>query len=367
MTHDTRPTLLRRAAAGAGALAAGLLLAACSTSAGGASLPSPVGPAAELRLGYFANVTHAPALVGVGQGRFADALAAAGTPTLTTQVLNAGPSAIEALNAGAIDATFIGPNPAINGFVQSEGESLRVVAGTTSGGAQLVVRAGIDGVEALRGTELATPQLGNTQDVALRAWLADNGLRSPLSGGGDVTITPTENAQTLQLFQDGKIDGAWLPEPWSSRLVLEAGGVVLLDEKDLWPDGEFVTTHLVVSADYLAEHPETVTALVAGLEESIDWIDSHPEEAPAAVNAQLAAAGGKALDETVLDRAFGSLEFSTDPHAGALGTVHQNAVDVGVTKPASIEGIYDLRLLNALRAAAGEQPASAAGLGLDQS
>jgi NitT/TauT family transport system substrate-binding protein len=187
--------------------------------------------AAELKLGYFGNVTHAPALVGIKEGFLAEAL---GSTALSTETFNAGPAAIEALNAGAIDAAYIGPNPAINSFVKSQGESVRIIAGAAAGGAQLVVKPEITSAAELKGKTLASPQLGGTQDVALRAWLADQGYKTNVDGSGDVAINPTENAQTLKLFQDGKLDGAWLPEPWASRLVLQAGAKVLVDEKDLW-------------------------------------------------------------------------------------------------------------------------------------
>lgn len=343
------------------------VLAACAPAAGSASgaaaQPTSSGPAKELRLGYFSNVTHAPAVVGVGKGLFRSRLAAAGTATLTTQVFNAGPAAIEALNAGAIDAAFVGPNPAISGYVQSSGGALRIVAGTTSGGAQLVVRPGIGSPHDLVGKDLATPQLGGTQDVALRSWLHDQGLSSPLSGGGDVTITPTDNAQTLQLFQQHQLDGAWLPEPWASRLVLEAGAHVLVDEKDLWPEGKFVTTHLIVARTYLAAHPDTVEALIRGLEDSIAWLKDNPSDVPAVINAQLQADGGKPLSAQVLERAFTGITFSTDPLAATLKTALAHGVAAGTTHQASIDGIYDLRLLNKVRAAEGAAPVSSAGLG----
>ena len=192
-----------------GALAMGLTalaLAGCAPASGSAAEGEV---ATELRLGYFANVTHAPALVGLSEELFADAL---GDIDLTTEVFNAGPAAIEALSAGAIDATYIGPNPAINTFIQSGGASAHIIAGATSGGAALVVREGIDSPADLNGATLASPQLGNTQDVALRSWLADEGYETSISGAGDVAITPTENAQTLTLFQDGQLDGASLAQ-----------------------------------------------------------------------------------------------------------------------------------------------------------
>ncbi|WP_407341482.1 ABC transporter substrate-binding protein [Pengzhenrongella phosphoraccumulans] len=336
-----------------------LLLAACGATDADAGSITP-SPATELRLGYFGNVTHSPALVGVAKGLFAAEL---GDTKLSTQVFNAGPAAIEALNAGAIDATFIGPNPAINGFIKSQGESLRIIAGSTSGGAQLVVRDGITTAADLKGAELATPQLGGTQDVALRAWLTAQGLENSLTGGGDVTITPTENASTLQLFQDGQLDGAWLPEPWASRLVLDAGAHVLVDEKDLWPDGQFLTTHLIVAKAFLAEHPETVEALLRGTVASVDWLNANPGEAPAVVNAEIAKISGKPLSDAVIARAFTNITFSVDPLATTLDTLLTAGVTAGTTEKASLDGIYDLRLLNKILTADGKPAVSAAGLG----
>lgn len=319
-------------------------------------------PAEELRLGYFANVTHAPALVGLEEGLIEEAL---GDTKLSTQVFNAGPAAIEALSAGAIDATYIGPNPAINTFVASGGESARIVAGAASGGAALVVQPGIDDAGDLDGANLATPQLGNTQDVALRTWLADEGYETSTTGGGDVTISPTENAQTLTLFQAGDIDGAWLPEPWVSRLVVDAGAEVLVDEADLWEDGEFPTTVLLVRADFLAEHPETVRALVAGHAASVAWLDENADAAADVINARLTADAGKGLSDAVIDRALDHVEFTVDPHADTFEQLLEDGVNAGTSKTGDIDGLFDLSALNAVLDESGEEPVSAAGLGTE--
>jgi NitT/TauT family transport system substrate-binding protein len=319
-------------------------------------------PADELRLGYFANVTHAPALVGLEEGLIEDAL---GDTQLSTQVFNAGPAAIEALSAGAIDATYIGPNPAINTFVASGGQSARIVAGAASGGAALVVQPGIESADDLAGTNLATPQLGNTQDVALRTWLADEGYETSTTGGGDVTISPTENSQTLTLFQSGGIDGAWLPEPWVSRLIVDAGAEVLVDEADLWEDGEFPTTVLLVRADFLAEHPETVRALVAGHAASVAWLDENADAAADVINARLTADAGKGLSDAVIDRALEHVEFTVDPHADTFEQLLQDGVDAGTSKSGDIDGLFDLSALNAVLDESGEEPVSAAGLGTE--
>lgn len=340
------------------ALAAVATLAAtagCSTS------PSAnAGPGGTLRLGYFANVTHATPVIGVERGTYATRL---GPTRLETQVFNAGPAAVEALFAGAIDATYIGPNPAINAYVRSKGSALRIVAGATSGGAALVVKPGIKNAEDLRGKTVATPQLGNTQDVALRAWLKSNGLRTDPQTGGDVTIAPSENATTLELFRKGDIAGAWLPEPWASRLVIEGGAEVLVNEKDLWPGGQFVTTHLVVATKFLDKNPGIVKRLLEAHVETTAWVNANAAEARTTVNAALEKLTQKALPGPVLDRAFAELTITNDPVAASLASSAGHAVEAGLLDEPDLAGIYDLRLLNEVLTAAGATPVSPAGLG----
>ncbi|WP_285246703.1 ABC transporter substrate-binding protein [Pseudarthrobacter sp. efr-133-R2A-89] len=320
-------------------------------------------PAAELKLGYFGNVTHAPALVGVSKGFIADEL---GSTKLSTQVFNAGPAAIEALNAGAIDATYIGPNPAINSFVKSQGQSVSIIAGAAAGGAQLVVKPEINSAADLKGKTLASPQLGGTQDVALRAWLSSQGYKTNVDGSGDVAINPTENAQTLKLFQDGKLDGAWLPEPWASRLVLNAGAKVLVDEKDLWDGslsgkpGEFPTTILIVNQKFAADHPDTVKALLKGHVKSVEWLNSASASDKATViNSALKEAAGAELKPDVIDRSLKNIVFTVDPLAGTYQKLLADGVTAGTTKQADINGIFDLRALNSVSGG----KTSAAGLG----
>jgi len=334
------------------------------SNASAASISSE-GPASELKLGYFGNITHAAALVGVKQGLIEKNL---GSTKLSTQVFNAGPAAIEALNAGAIDAAYIGPNPAINSFVKSNGESVSVIAGAASGGAQLVVKPGIESAADLKGKTLASPQLGGTQDVALRAWLGKQGYKTTPDGGGDVAINPTENAQTLKLFQDGKLDGAWVPEPWASRLVLQAGAKVLVDEKDLWDGtgtgkpGEFPTTILIVNKKFAAQHPETVKALLKGHVAAVQWLNDTPAaEKASVINAALKQDAGKALSQDVIDRSLQNIVFTVDPLAGTYEKLLQDGVDAGTTKQADLNGLFDLRALNSVA----KNKTSAAGLGLD--
>ena len=319
--------------------------------------------AAELRLGYFANITHAIPLIGVADGTFARTL---GATTLTTQIFNAGPAAVEALFGNGIDAAYIGPNPSVNAFAKSDGEAIRIIAGATSGGAQLVVRAGISTPEDLRGATIATPQLGNTQDVALRAWLRDNGLRTSVKGGtNDVDIVPQENSQTLDLFTQGALDGAWLPEPWASRLVDDGGAKVLVDEKDLWPGGTFVTTDLVVRTEYLTKYPGTVAQLLEAQVTTADWIATHGDDAKQQANAAIEALTSKKLSPAVLDRAWSNLTVTNDPVASSIQTSADHATAAGVSGKVDLHGIYDLTPLNAVLAAHGHPAVSAAGLGTE--
>lgn len=332
------------------ALAALMLTAGCATSdTTNASSTQPVAsadsgtPAKELRLGYFPNVTHATAVYGDAAGTFAQALG--NKTTLKTQQFNAGPSAVEALFGDALDATYLGPNPAINAFVKSSGDAVRIVAGATSGGASLVVRPGIDSAADLQGKKIASPQTGGTQDIALRSYLADHGYEVATSGAGDVTVVAQENPVTLTAFQAGDVDGAWLPEPWASRLVLEAGAKVLVDEKDLWPGGKFVTTQLLVRTDYLREHPQTVKALLEGSVEANRQINDDPDAAQQVVGTALAELTGKPLPPAVLDRAFEGIESTDDPIASSLATCAEHAFSTGLVEKADLTGIYDLTLL----------------------
>ena len=328
---------------------AGLMFgAACgaSTSAGtGEAIPS------ELRLGYYANLTHAAALVGVKDGFYAQAL---GSQTaLKTNIFNAGPDAVTALLSNSIDATFVGPNPAINAFIQSHGAAVRIISGSTSGGAALVVRQSIQSPADLRGKTVASPQLGNTQDVALRWWLKQQGYQTTTTGGGDVKITPQDNATTLTSFKTGRIDGAWVPEPWATRLVIEGKGHVLVDERSLWPNGQFVTTMLVVRTDYLDKYPTTVRHLLEGQLKATDFLTSNATQAQRDANDQIAAITSKPLSSLVVAAAWGNMSFTLDPIAASLKASADHAYQLGLLKNESLTGIYDLRILNEVLTAAG--------------
>ncbi|MEU0477915.1 ABC transporter substrate-binding protein [Streptosporangium sp. NPDC006013] len=344
---------LRGMAVALAAVTVAALAAACG-GGGGSSGGDTAKTTTEVRLGFFPNITHSTALVGVQKGFFAKALGS--DATLKVSTFNAGPAATEAIFSDAIDATYIGPNPAINAWSKSKGEAIKIVAGAASGGVFLVVKPEINGVEDLKGKKIATPQLGNTQDVALRYWLKEKGIETDTKGGGEVSILPQENAQTLQTFATGDIDGAWVPEPFASRLVQESKGKILLTEADLWPNKQFVITHLIVRQQFLKDHPDLVKKLIEAHVESNAFIQSDPAGAKESVNAELKELTGKPVAPAILDSAFGNITFTNDPIASSLVGSADHAQKVGLLDPVDLNGIYDLTILNEVLAAK-SQPA----------
>ena len=321
---------------------AALSLAMVGCSAQVAPAKGPI----TMRVGYFPNITHSQALIGVARGDFQKALGS--NVTLDVKIFNAGPSVIEALFAGQIDLSYIGPNPAINGYVQSKGEALRVIAGATSGGAAFIVRpdASIAKPEDLAGKKLASPQLGNTQDVALRAYLAEHGFKV-IEKGGNVQVMPTDNPQILDLFRQKQIDGAWVPEPWASRLMVDGGGKLFLDERDLWPGGDFVTANIIVSTKFLKEHPDSVKAWLRAHVEVTQWELANPDQAKQISNDEIKRLTGKALAQEVIDGAWSRMRITYDPISASLFKSADAAYTAGFLKEKpDLSGIYDLKLLN---------------------
>ncbi|MDD5678384.1 MAG: ABC transporter substrate-binding protein [Kiritimatiellae bacterium] len=300
-----------------------------------------------IRVGYFPNITHSQAIIGMANASFKKALGE--NVEIRGTIFNAGPSVIEALFAGELDLAYIGPNPAINGYVKSKGQALRIIAGATSGGAGLVIRkdSGISSIHDFNGRRIASPQLGNTQDVALRAWLRTNGIKIG-EQGGDTRVIPMNNPDQLTLFLKKEIDAAWTVEPWVSRLIREGNGTLFLDERTLWPKGEFVTAHVIVSVSFLKKHRELVKAWIRSHVELTQWINAHPAEAKQIINGELQKITGKRLPEDVLNDAFGRLSITYDPIAGSLFQSAQGAFREGFLgkTPPDISGIYDLSILN---------------------
>lgn len=332
-------------------VAATIVLAACSVVQSAA--PNDDGPLI-LRLGYFPNLTHAPVLAGLNKGFFASALGQ--KVTVETHTFNAGGDAVTALLSDSIDASFLGPNPTTNAFVRSHGEAIRVIAGATSGGALLVVKPSIASPAHLKGQKIADPQLGGTQDVALRWFLKNNGFHTDVAGGGDVSVLPQDNSQTLTAFKQHQIDGAWVPEPWASRLIVEGGAKVLVDERDLWPHGKFVTTNLVVRTDFLQAHPKRIKELLEGLYEAIVYLNADPGDAQTVANDAVAQITGKKLPPGVVTMAWPHMNFTLDPLAQTLGASADHAQAVGLLGAVDLTGLYDLNLLNRVLAEHGQPP-----------
>ena len=331
---------LARVAVAISAVVAILGMSACGSD----SRAAGVAPE-EVRLGYFPNLTHATAIVADKEGFFAKHL---GASKLKVSTFNAGPGAMEALKSGAIDATYVGPGPAINGFINSGGQALTIVAGAATGGTSLVVDPSITSPADLKGKKLSTPQLGNTQDIALRYWLKQNGLKTDLQGGGDVNILPQENAQIVDAFTQKLIAGAWVPEPYATRLV-QAGGKVLVDERDLWPGRKFAITVLAVRTEFLKEHPATVKALLAGDLDATELVTKDPAKAQRDVTDLIAKVSGKPLKGDVVTAAWKQLEFTVDPVRSSVLLGAQHAHEVGVLKEEpKLDKLVDLTLLNQL-------------------
>ncbi|MBD9727007.1 aliphatic sulfonate ABC transporter substrate-binding protein [Streptomyces caniscabiei] len=315
-----------------------------------------------VKIGYFGNLTHATALVGRQEGIFQKEL---GATKAEYAIFNAGPSEIEALNSKSIDIGWIGPSPAINGYTKSAGKGLRIISGSASGGVKLVVNPDkIKSLKDVKGKNIATPQLGNTQDVAFLNWIAEQGWKVDAeSGKGDVSVVRTDNKIVPDAYKSGSIDGAWVPEPTASKLVAE-GAKVLLDEADLWPDKKFVITNIIVRQDFLKEHPKVVEAVLRGAVKTNAFIGSTPDKAKEAANARLKEDSGKALDAKVLDPAWTSIQFTNDPLASTLQTEADHAVKAGLLKDPLLDGIYDLSLLNKVLKSEGEPEVDDAGLGV---
>ncbi|WP_202239317.1 aliphatic sulfonate ABC transporter substrate-binding protein [Actinacidiphila reveromycinica] len=315
----------------------------------------------EVKIGYFPNLTHATALVGLKEGFFQQEL---GGTKIKQATFNAGPAEIEALNAGSVDIGWIGPSPSINGYTQSNGSNLKIISGSASGGVKLVVNPKkIKTVADLKGKKIATPQLGNTQDVALLNFIKSKGWKvDAQSGKGDVSVVRTDNSLTPQAYANGSIDGAWVPEPTASKLVDE-GAKVLLDESTLWPNKQFVITNVIVSQKFLKAHPDVVEAVLRGSVKTNAWINANPDKAKADANDQLKALTQKALPASQLDPAWKSITVLDDPLASTAKAEAQHAVDAGLLKAPKLDGIYDLTLLNKVLKEQGKPTVSAAGLG----
>ena len=344
---------LTAAACGSSSSSSSPTTASSATTAAPAAAPTTSTKPVTVHLGYFPNLTHAPALVGVAQGIFAKDL---GSDTLSTQTFSAGPAENQAILSGSLDIAFEGPSAALSAYSSSHG-AIAIIAGAASGGAGLVTSASITSPAQLKGKTLASPQLANTQDIALRYWLKTQGYPTTTSGGGAVSVQPssTGNGTVVTEFKAGAISGAWMPEPYETQM-LQAGGHLLVNEGTLWPDGKWATTNVVVRTAFLQAHPATVQRFLQGLVDTLKYIQANPTAAQAAFNKQLASLqGGKPLSDKVLTQAWSNLTFTVDPLASTLQTQVDHGVAVGLLKPpTNLRGIYDLTPLNQVLSSAGQ-------------
>lgn len=330
-----------------------ILVAMVGGAASASSLPESAPAPATVKLGYFPNITHAPALVGVQDGIFAKALGH--NKLIDNKTFNAGPDEVTALLTGSINMAFMGPSSALTGYVQSHG-AISIIAGAASGGAELVVKPSITSVSQLKGTKLGSPQLGNTQDIALRYFLKKHGFTTTPSGGGDVHIQPEKNGTIVTAFKAGALDGAWVPQPYAAELVHE-GGHVLVNEASLWPKGEWATTNVVVLNTFLHAHPAAVKDFLKGLLNTLAFMKAHPAKARAAANARLKALTGKALPASVLKAAWKGLKFTPNPLAKTIRTQVAHGEAVGLLKnPGKLGPVFKLKLLDEVLKARGERP-----------
>ncbi len=292
-----------------------------------AAFVAPLAGKTVLRVGYFPNVTHAQGVIGKTltaqkKGWFEERLG----PDVEIQwyAFNAGPSAMEAIFAGSIDLTYVGPNPSLNAYIRSKGEEIRVIAGAARGGAALLVRpgSGIEKPADFKGKKLATPQLGNTQDVAARVWLQKQGFKITQMGG-DVLVLPTANADQLSLFQQGKIDAVWTIEPWVSRIEREAGGKIYLEQKDA------VTTILVSSVKFIKSQPELAKKFAQAHRELTDWVNAHPAEAQALVQQGLSEVVKREIKLELVVASWQRLTFTSEIKLESIESLVGDARQLG--------------------------------------
>jgi len=299
-----------------------------------------------LRVGYFPNINHADAVIGIGDGDFQKEM---GEVKLEPQIFNAGPSAIEALFANRIDVAYVGPNPAINGYLKSDGQGLRIISGASSGGAVFVIRndSGINTVHDFAGKKFASPQLGNTQDVALRSYLLKNGYKTS-ENGGTVQVMPATNADIVTMMDKKDIDGAWVPEPWGAKLIKEANCKIFLDERDLWPKGKFSTAMIVVRTDYLDSHPDVIKKLLEAHVKETIWIENNKDKAINNFNDQVMKLTGKTIPNDEISEALSRMEITYDPIKDSIYKSADNAYELGFLgdKKPNLADIFELTILN---------------------
>jgi len=294
-----------------------------------------------LRVAFFPNIGHAIPIIGLERGIFENNF---GNETMIEpKIFDSGPQVIESLFANSVDIAYVGPGPAINGFLKSENHDIVILSGAASGGASFVVHPNskIESVGDFEGKRIAAPQIGNSQDVSLRNFLAENGLK-PFEKGGSVVVLNIPNPDIYTLFTKGEIDGAWVPEPWATILVHDLGGKRLFFEEDLWPDKKFASVVLIGRQDYVEQNPEVIAKWLDSHQETSDWINENPEETRIIFNDFIQHHLGQKLSDDVLDESLRNLEITTDTVDESIYTFAKRADSLGYLGRGgySLDGIF---------------------------
>ena len=294
-----------------------------------------------LRVAFFPNIGHAIPVVGMERDTFE--LNLGNATSIETKLFDSGPQVIESLYANSIDIAYVGPGPAINGFLKSENRDVVILSGAASGGASFIVHpdSEIISVEDFAGKRIAAPQIGNSQDVSLRNYLSENGLKS-YEKGGSVIVLNIPNPDIYTLFTKGEIDGAWVPEPWATILVQELGGQRLFFEEELWPQEKFASVLLIGRQEYVQNNPEIISNWLESHEQTVNWINQNPQETRIIFNDFMQNHMGQSLSDSVIDEALGNLEITTDPVDESIYTFAARADSLGYLgrDGYSLDGIF---------------------------
>ncbi|PIN82656.1 MAG: sulfate ABC transporter substrate-binding protein [Nitrosopumilales archaeon CG11_big_fil_rev_8_21_14_0_20_33_24] len=282
----------------------------------------------KIRVAYFPNISHAVPIVGIEKGFFSNQI---GNNTVIEPLLfDSGPQVIESIFAGSVDIAYVGPGPAINGFLKSEQRNVKILSGSASGGVSFIVHpdSKIESVADFEGKRIAAPQIGNTQDISLRTYLSDNGLK-PAEKGGSVIVLNTGNSDIYILFAKGDIDAAWVPEPTATILVQQLGGIRLFNEKELWPDDKFASVVLIAREEYVNEHPEIIQKWLEAHQQTVTWINSNKEETRTIFIDFMKDEMGKSLPDELIDESLSNLEITSDPIVSSINTIAKRADSLG--------------------------------------
>lgn len=282
----------------------------------------------KIRVAYFPNITHAVPIIGMEKGTFENQIG--NNTVIESMLFDAGPQVIESIFAGSIDIAYVGPGPAINGFLKSENHNVKILSGAASGGASFIVHPNskIDSVADFEGKRIAAPQIGNTQDISLRSYLSENGLK-PAEKGGSVIVLNIPNPDIYTLFAKGDIDAAWVPEPTATILVQQLDGKRLFNEEELWPENKFASVLLIAREEYVRQNPEVINKWLEAHQQTVDWINSNPEQTRMIFIQFMKKETGKFLSEKLVDESLSNLEITSDPIVSSIHTFAKRADSLG--------------------------------------